>query len=157
MNEPFTGALGQPQRRPVGSVGIVRFVCPHGIWLLEPSLGRLRMPTHNRGKYTYVAPSHGTRRSQAKNDTQVHISLRIPLGPFPHTLTREVSDEYVPPTKPKTETIEQTIQPRRMRLHRDRATPRGKLGLPHYKDPSPTTCNDKSRGRTHSASRVPII
>ncbi|PKI65588.1 hypothetical protein CRG98_014088 [Punica granatum] len=35
------------------------------------------------------------------------------------------------PTKPKTETIEQTVQPRRVRLYRDRATPRGKLGLPH--------------------------
>ncbi|PKI37529.1 hypothetical protein CRG98_042081 [Punica granatum] len=33
--------------------------------------------------------------------------------------------------KSKTETIEQTVQPRRVRLHRDRATPRGKLGLPH--------------------------
>ncbi|PKI59052.1 hypothetical protein CRG98_020560 [Punica granatum] len=131
MNEPFTGTLGQPRRRPVGSVGIVRFVCPHGIRLLEPLLGRLRMPTRNRGKYTYVAPSHGTCRSQAKNDTRVHISLRIPLGPFLHTSTREVSDEYVPPTKPKTETIEQTVQPRRVHLHRDRATPRGKLGLPH--------------------------
>ncbi|PKI75912.1 hypothetical protein CRG98_003695 [Punica granatum] len=98
-----------------------------------------------------------TRQSQAKNDTQVHISLRIPLGPFPHTSTREVSDEYVPPMKPKTETIEQTIQPRRVRLHRDRATFRGKLGLPHCTEPSPTTYNDKSWGRTHSASRVPII
>ncbi|PKI32459.1 hypothetical protein CRG98_047150, partial [Punica granatum] len=98
-----------------------------------------------------------TRRSQAKNDTQGHISLRIPLGPFPQTSTREVSDEYIPPMKPKTETIEQTIQPRRVRLHRDQAAPQGKSGLPHCKDPSPTTCNDKRRGRTHSASRVPIL
>ncbi|OWM89112.1 hypothetical protein CDL15_Pgr026275 [Punica granatum] len=38
----------------------------------------------------------GTRRSQVRNDAQVHTSLRTPLWPFPYTLTREVSDDEVP-------------------------------------------------------------
>ncbi|PKI74447.1 hypothetical protein CRG98_005161 [Punica granatum] len=118
-------ALGPSQRCSIGSVGPIRLACPHKTRLLEPSLGRLHMSTRNRGKYTYVAPSHGTRRSQAKNGTWVHISLRIPLGPVPHTSTREVSDEYVPLMKPTTEAFERAACLQRNCLNRQTSMPIG--------------------------------
>ncbi|OWM87691.1 hypothetical protein CDL15_Pgr027295 [Punica granatum] len=54
MNKSVNGALGQSRRRPISSVGPVRLTCPHGTRLLEPSVGRLRKPTRNQGKYAYV-------------------------------------------------------------------------------------------------------
>ncbi|PKI49706.1 hypothetical protein CRG98_029951 [Punica granatum] len=59
MNKPFNGALGRAQGCPIGSIGPIRLARPHGIQLLELSLGRLHIPTLNWGKYTYAAPSHG--------------------------------------------------------------------------------------------------
>ncbi|PKI57189.1 hypothetical protein CRG98_022479 [Punica granatum] len=91
MNEPFTGALKQPRRHPVGSIGIVRFVCPHGIRLLESSLGRLRMPTCNRGKYTYAAPSHGL---PTPGDTPVTGKERYTGSHLPENSSRSLSSYF---------------------------------------------------------------
>ncbi|PKI74229.1 hypothetical protein CRG98_005350 [Punica granatum] len=70
------------------------------------------------GKYAYAATSHGTRRLQAKSDARVHASSRTCLGPFPYILMRGVSDDEVPPTKPKTRKIEPISQHRCNRLPR---------------------------------------
>ncbi|PKI60639.1 hypothetical protein CRG98_018989 [Punica granatum] len=78
-------------------------------------------------------------------------------GLFPYAPTREGRDEEVPLSKPKTEMIEQTIHHQRDRLHQDRATSWCKSGLHHCKGSPPTTCNNKLRGKTHSASRAPIL
>ncbi|PKI72914.1 hypothetical protein CRG98_006716 [Punica granatum] len=39
----------------------------------------------------------GNRRSQARNNARVHKSPRTLLEPFPYTLTREVSNDEIPP------------------------------------------------------------
>ncbi|PKI69679.1 hypothetical protein CRG98_009950 [Punica granatum] len=76
-------ALGPSQRRPIRFVGPVRLVCPHGIRILEPSLGRLLMPICNRGKYTYTGTSHGEEQCTGsrllKNSSQT-LSLYFDEG-----------------------------------------------------------------------------
>ncbi|PKI33339.1 hypothetical protein CRG98_046270 [Punica granatum] len=108
--------LGPSQRRPIDSVGYVQLACPLGTRLLEPSLGRLRMPTRNRGKYNYVVPSHGTRQSQAKSYARVHTSSRAPIGSFFLYFSREGLDKEVPPMKPTMEAFERTACLQRNRL-----------------------------------------
>ncbi|PKI76916.1 hypothetical protein CRG98_002703 [Punica granatum] len=58
----------------------------------------------------------GTRRSQAKSDARVHTSSRTLSGPSPFTSIGKGSDHVVPPTKPKTRTIEGITQHRCDRL-----------------------------------------
>ncbi|PKI45210.1 hypothetical protein CRG98_034388 [Punica granatum] len=52
----------------------------------------------------------------AKSDARVRASLRTRLGPFPYTSTWEVSDDELPPTKPKMQTIKRITQHRQNRL-----------------------------------------
>ncbi|PKI56237.1 hypothetical protein CRG98_023368 [Punica granatum] len=91
---------------------------------MRPDVSLVTLTLRGIFEAPYWAP-FGTRRSQAENDTRVHISLRIPLGPFPHTSTREVSDEYVPPMKPTTEAFERAACLQRNRLNRQTSMPIG--------------------------------
>ncbi|PKI36368.1 hypothetical protein CRG98_043241, partial [Punica granatum] len=97
QNKSLRWTLRQFQGRPISSIGLVRLACPRGTRLLEPSLGRLRLPTHTQERTLMRTPAaghagHGQRVMRGFTPPREHYRA---FHPF--TSIGKGSDHEVPP------------------------------------------------------------